>query len=294
MSRSLIIGAAFVDIVLELPKLPSSGQDVTANFRKYNIGGSAFNVYGALQYAEQPADLFVPVGNGQYADMVRAQMQRAKISEKLSISTGDNGWDLSFVEPNGERTFVTIQGVEQQWRPEWFDNINVKDYQYFYLSGYEMEDPKTANVILDGLANRRSDSYLLFDVSPRVSYLSPKIMARLLTQHVIVHANQDEVGELLGNGSNLAGQITQVNQRTDAPVLVTLGEAGTLYCHDGKQEKITAEKNRVVNTIGAGDTYCGGIIAGLSQGMSMIDAIKFGTHLASLVVGQETSSLVNH
>jgi sugar/nucleoside kinase (ribokinase family) len=37
------------------------------------------------------------------------------INQRHQRPTGDNGWCLALVEPDGERTFMSFSGVENQW-----------------------------------------------------------------------------------------------------------------------------------------------------------------------------------
>lgn len=194
--KSLIIGAAFVDVIMDVAQMPISGGDVTAKLKSYNVGGCAFNVYGAIKHylGADYADLFVPVGKGQYSEIVRKSMNDSKIPILLEDNHQDNGWDLCLVEPSGERTFITVPGIEQDWKDEWFAKIDLSDYKYFYVSGYEMEDLESANLLLNHLEQRDKDSYILFDASPRISHIDPQILNRLITKGVIINANEDEIG----------------------------------------------------------------------------------------------------
>ncbi|PAK68745.1 ribokinase, partial [Staphylococcus haemolyticus] len=113
------------------------------------------------------------------------------------VDGADNGWDISFVEPDGERSFLTVNGIEQLWQPDWFKKINISDYDAFYISGYEMEDEKAARVILDALDKRESSAVVLFDASPRIEYISDETIQRLYDNHVIIHCNEDEIDHLV-------------------------------------------------------------------------------------------------
>ena len=117
VKRVLVIGAAFVDVIVNVPQLPTAGGDVTGMPVSSVVGGCAFNVDGALRRAEVSSDLLVPVGQGQYAEVVRQTMATKHIPLLLQVQGTDNGWDLCMVEPNGERTFLTVPGVEQKWEP---------------------------------------------------------------------------------------------------------------------------------------------------------------------------------
>lgn len=293
MKKSLIIGAAFVDVIMDVAQMPVSGGDVTAKLKSSNVGGCAFNVYGAIRHylGAKYADLFIPVGKGQYSELVRKTMNDSKIPILLEDEHKDNGWDLCLVEPGGERSFITVPGIEQDWKDEWFTKINLSDYQYFYVSGYEMEDVKSANLLLDHLAQRDEDSYILFDASPRISYIDPEIIGRLMSKGVIINANEDEIG-FLSDKATLEEQASDIFSKTKEPVLVTLGAKGTyLYDNHGGRVISSDKVENVVNTIGAGDTHCGGVIAGLLEGDSFDEACKVGNELSAKVIQQEAGSL---
>lgn len=291
MNKTLILGAAYVDVIINVPRLPFSGGDVTGDLKDDIVGGSAFNVYGAMHAAHADADLFVPVGKGQYADIVRAELQHRQIPELLPVTEADNGWDISMVEPSGERSFLTIPGIDQIWQDDWFDRINLTDYRYFYISGYQIEDEHIADQILGRLAQRNADAYVLFDASPRMSHLTAKTVRQLLHKHVIIHCNEDEIGYFGKPGESMDEIAKSIFEQTQSPVLVTLGARGTFY-YDGKRSDIIPSHHvEVVNTIGAGDTHCGGFLAGLASGMNLVDAISVANMLAAKVVAQENSSL---
>ncbi|KRM77768.1 PfkB family carbohydrate kinase [Secundilactobacillus collinoides] len=293
MGKILVIGAAFVDVLVHVPKLPQTGDDVTGNLQGYRVGGSAFNVYGAIRYAQSPVDLFVPVGQGQYANQVRETLNKNQISQRLSVTDADNGWDVAFVEPNGERSFLTINGVEQLWQPKWFDNIMLTDYDYFYVSGYELENETTGSVILDALSRRRPDATVLFDTSPRISFLSERTRQHLFDTNVLIHCNETELNYLVPGPQSLPKKLTALFELTHQPVVVTLGARGCYY-NDGQTSAIMpVDPVHVVNTIGAGDTHCGGLLAALNQGAPFTEAVQHANQLAAMVVAQEKGSLLD-
>lgn len=288
--KILVIGAAFVDVIMNVDNLPQSGSDVTGHLVSYNVGGSAFNVFGALQYKGARSDLFVPVGEGEYANMVRAKLKKDNVTPLLNAVGKDNGWDVVLVEPNGERSFITVQGIEQEWRSDWFDAIDLNDYRYFYISGYETEDQASSDLIFDRLDEKRADAYLLFDASPRISHISAKTRARLLTKNTIVHCNEDEIA-YLSDEPGLDGKLADIYNRTQSPVLLTMGAKGTCLFDQLGKRVIPAEQVPVVNTIGAGDTHCGGVLAGLQAGLTIDQAVELGNQLSGQVVQVEAGSL---
>ncbi|MCS7464228.1 fructoselysine 6-kinase [Paenibacillus doosanensis] len=70
-------------------------------------------------------------------------------------------------------------------------------------------------------------------------------------------------------------------------VIVTLGEQGSL-AYDGTRfyrEGIVAAE-RVVNTVGAGDSFCAGFMYGVFQGMTLQNCLLSGAEVASAVVAR--------
>lgn len=293
MKRTLVLGAAFVDVLMTVPRLPISGEDVTGDWLGNQIGGSAFNVFGSLRYAHQVADLGVPIGQGPYADQIKQFLKQHNLSSLFKSDEKDNGWDLAMIEPSGERTFLTAPGIEQCWRPEWFKQVEMAQYDTIYVSGYEMEAVQAANVILDQLEKRRSDSVLLFDASPRIAAIDDTIIKRLKSQKAWFHCNESELNQLT-NQADFSDRVSQLVKATQAPVIVTLGGRGAFVMTPQMStgELVPATSVPVVNTIGAGDTHCGGLLAGLNQGMTLKDAVAFANQLAGRVVQLESGTLL--
>jgi len=75
MSRLLFIGSACADVVIRLPHLPVTEEDVHVISQSAALGGCACNAFRAARLLCEPAgigaDLFAPVGSGLWGDWVR-------------------------------------------------------------------------------------------------------------------------------------------------------------------------------------------------------------------------------
>ncbi|WP_261656610.1 PfkB family carbohydrate kinase [Leuconostoc holzapfelii] len=290
LNNILVIGAIFVDVIIDVPQLPLAGADVSGHLATTSIGGCAYNVYlaGVTQHAA--ITLLAPIGQGPYADKVRQDFKQRQIPLLCQPTTADNGWDLCLVQPDGERAFVTMTGIEQHWQAEWFQELTMAHYHYCYLSGYELENAAAADVILTALTQLPADHVLLFDASPRVQYLQPSILARLLQPHTLIHCNRDELA-YLSSATQFDAQLVDIFQRTQTPVVVTDGANGTYIFDQTGKRHLPSAVVPVVNTIGAGDTHCAGVLTGLQRGWSIDAAVVFGNQLAAQVVQQTSGHL---
>jgi sugar/nucleoside kinase (ribokinase family) len=291
MGKTLIFGAALVDALMNVPSVPVSGGNVLGDFLEYQVGGCAINAYCGYRYAGAQGDLFVPVGRGANADRITAHL--AKIGVKPYVVSGapDNGWTVAMIEPDGERSFVVLPGMEQLWRQPWFKPLTITDYDFLYLSGFQLTNPLVARATVDMLNERRDDAVLLFDVAARIKGVDPDILDEILHSGVIVHCNEVELPQV-AKGDTFAERVQYLYAKTHQPVVVTLGSKGTYYYAGPDDEGVVpGVKVKVVNTVGAGDTHCGGMLAGLAQGLTLTESIQLGNQLAAKVCGMQANML---
>lgn len=280
--KVLVIGNALLDVIVTLPSLPKSGEDVFAKRKESIVGGCAYNVANILKRYGAAYDLMVPVGEGPNAKQIKDQLTKDGHSLLIIDNQEDNGWCLSIVENGGERTFITVMGLENHWKPEWFDNVRIEEYDYIYLSGYTFEGG-LASIVMEGLKEKREDAKVIFDPSPRAPYLDKEQLQNLFKLNTIVHCNVSELAALTGTNEIEKG-VNKLYNLTFEPVIVTNGGEGTFYLtKDGfgecKEAPVTP-----VDTIGAGDAHTGGFIAGLLSGKSIEEACRLGNTVAREVV----------
>jgi len=77
----------------------------------------------------------------------------------------------------------------------------------------------------------------------------------------------------------------KVNRAEIPAMVVTLGSQGAVYAdQNGKSGYIPARNVQVKDTTGAGDSFCAGVVAGLTYGKTLEEAVEIGTILAASVI----------
>ena len=74
--KVFILGSAFVDMILSVHEMPHAGADIEGKFKKTVVGGCSFNVADVLWKLGLPFDSYMPVGEGQFADLVEQTLTR--------------------------------------------------------------------------------------------------------------------------------------------------------------------------------------------------------------------------
>lgn len=268
--KTLVLGAAIVDIIMKIPKLPKSGEDVLCTEKKLTVGGCAYNVANILRGFNVEHDLFVPIGSGMYADIIRKALNEDGYDVLISDSEMDNGYCLCLVEDDGERTFITVKGIEGLHKREWFNSLNMSEYENIYIAGYQVCEDKH-NIIADWLIEQKSKN-IFFAPGPVINDIDKSTMKKIFSTSPILHLNEKEALDFTKK-DNVKDSILYLYELTKNIVFVTVGERGTVF-YDGQEiVHIEGESVDVVDTIGAGDSHIGSIISAYSLGLHKIDSL---------------------
>ena len=287
--RILILGSAVIDVIVTIDRLPLAGEDIPGLQKGMLVGGCAFNVSKILDGLQIPHDLCVPVGQGMYADRIREALHESGHEVLIEDDREDNGYCLSLVEKDGERTFISIDGIETKWQDGWLERLHAADYDYLYASGYGFQDGNSSGeVLLRFLGGKKADAKLILDPGPRL--LGKQFEEKLLQLGPILEMNQAEA-KAMGQSENVCQAAENLHRRTGQPVIITMGQAGTLLHTTEEEEIIPTVPVKAIDTIGAGDSHTAGFIAALASGKSLREACREANHIAASVVQHVGCSL---
>lgn len=284
----LVIGAAMLDIIMEIDRLPVSGEDIYAKTQSMTVGGCAYNVADILKHFQVDYTLFAPVGTGMYADFIEKALMRNGHGSPVKSETSDNGYCLCLVEADGERTFLTMPGIECRFEREWFDRLDAGRYDSVYVSGYELEG-EGGDVILDFL-EKHPELTVYYAPGPRITYISGEKGRRMTALSPVVHLNEAEA--LAATGAETAEKAAErMEEQTKNTVLITLGDKGAYLRVNGHGCVIPPQKAAVVDTIGAGDSHIGAVIAARKLGKDWEEAVRTANRVSAMVVGVKGPTL---
>lgn len=289
MSGLLLIGSTCADVVVRVPKLPVTGEDLHVLSQQVSLGGCACNAFlAARRLARDACTLFSPVGSGVWGDWVMNALQKRGIQTPIPRVDKPNGCCYCLVESSGERTFLSHHGAEYLFEAKWFDALDLTRYDGVYLCGLEVEEA-TGDVVLSAL-EAEPPRRLYFAPGPRICRIAPEKLARVMALHPTLHLNAAEAAQYTGT-DELRRAAAMLRGVTGGDVVITLGAEGAYVDGEDGCGLVPGFPAQVVDTIGAGDAHIGALMAARARGLTLKEAAELANRVSAAVVQVEGAEL---
>lgn len=283
MKKVLVIGSAVVDVIINLvDHLPKTGEDVHVKSQYLSLGGCAYNVSDSIRHFQVPYILFCPIGIGVYGNFVREELKKRGITSPIPTPNEENGCCYCFVENTGERSFVCYHGAEYRFQKEWFDALPLEEIDSVYICGLEIEESTGIHIV--EFLEEHPELLVYFAPGPRLTVIDSGLVKRIYRLSPILHLNETEALSVSGR-TTVSDAAHVLYGETGNTVIITLGEKGCFYFDGTTEETIPPNPTIQEDTIGAGDSHIGSVIACRKRGDSLPEAIKKANLVSSKVVG---------
>ena len=284
MSSIVILGIFVADTAYRAERIPRLGETILGESFNLSPGGKGSNQAVAAAKAGANAHMITRLGKDTFADMALDIWQKAGVTP--AITQHDNSYTGAaciFVEAeSGNNAIIVTPGVAGQ-----IDNSDIDrnaeliaDADIFIT---QLEQPLGAAMHGLELARKNGVRTLL---NPAPAAELPDGMLALCDY---VTPNETEAEGLTGV------KVTSVESAIEAAkalraagagaAIITLGENGALY-HDADTtiHVPVMPSGKVIETTGAGDSFNGSFAAAIAEGMTAIEAVKFGCAAAGISV----------
>ena len=268
-------------MIINVTELPRRTCDININGQTMSLGGCAFNVQNMIRLFQIPNVFCSPVGTGMYGDYVAKELDDIGIKPFVRIPDKDNGCCYCFIEPDGERTFLSYHGVEYTFDPSWLEDIDINDFDSVYVCGLEIEEP-TGDAIIS-LLKMNQQLAIYFAPGPRFHFIEKRKLKELFKLSPLIHLNKEEILSFSG-ADTLKEAAENLFAQTQNHLIVTDGEQGSYYYDGIKLNYVPGIAAHVTDTIGAGDSHFGAFIASRKLGYSYMESLTIANQLAAKVV----------
>jgi ribokinase len=271
--RVVVVGSVNVDHVIRLRRLPRPGETVGDGVLTQHMGGKGANQAVAARQIVDDVRLLAAVGSDDAGRAARDDLASVgvDVSGVRILPNTATGTALIFVDDAGANMIGVAPGANAALAPP--DGRQLDHGHGVLLLGFEVPD----QVFLP-LAAQAAERGWVVVVNPAPA--RPLHEGLLATKPILV-PNELEL-MALSQASDVKSAATALSERSGAPVVATLGERGALVA-DARSgcQVIAAPKVSVVDTTGAGDTFCGALAAALALGRELHDGVRIAVSAAS-------------
>jgi len=249
-------------------------------------GGSAANTLAGIANFGGRAVLFGRVGQDAQGDLYMAETEKAGVKANLGRDSSATGHAITFITPDGERSFATHLGAALSLTKSDLDPLIISKSKIIHVEGYLFEPPNLREACFFAIKTAKESGVLVsIDLSdPGLIRRIHGVFGEALKAGTdIIFANEDEARAFTGfEDEKACGALSGLCSFA----AVKLGERGSIIRTGGKTYRIPARKTEVANTNGAGDMYASGVLFGIARGYSPEECGRLGSYAASLVVAQ--------
>lgn len=289
MKTTLILGSTVIDMIVQVPHLPVTQEDINTRSMTMALGGCSYNAARMLRLFQLPLFHCSPTGDGVFGQLTEKLLREEGLSPAVRVKGQDNGCCLCLVEDSGERTFLSTHGAEYGFCEEWLADLDPAQLDYVYVCGIELEEP-SGQAMLKWLRDHPGPQ-VFFAPGARLMHLDAFHWQQMEACRPILHLNEAEACWLSKTGE-IEEAARTLHDRFGQAVIITRGEQGAVCCSaEGNVQELPGVAAEVVDTIGAGDCHAGTVLAGLKLGWPLAMAVDLANAMAARVVARSSARL---
>ncbi|CAM6392054.1 ribokinase [Citrobacter sedlakii] len=281
--KLVVLGSINADHILNLETFPAPGETVTGNHYQVAFGGKGANQAVAAGRCGANIAFIACTGDDDIGSSIRQQLASDNINvDPVSVIDGEpTGVALIFVNGEGENVIGIHAGANAALSPARVEAQRERIAEASALL-MQLESPIDSVLAAANIAHENHTTVVLNPAPARV--LSDELLALV----DIITPNETEAEKLTGirveNDEDAAKAALVLHKKGIDTVLITLGSRGVWASVKGEGQRVPGFKVEAVDTIAAGDTFNGALIAALLEDKALSDAIRFAHAAAAIAV----------
>lgn len=295
----LCCGEALIDMI------PTPTLDGPDGFVPH-VGGAIFNTAIALGRLDIPAGMLT----GLSSDLFGAKLAGALTASNVAtghVITSDRPTTLAFVElKDGHATY---HFYDENSAGRMIAEVDLPalsaEVEALYFGGISLPVEPCGDTYAALCAREGRTRAVMIDPNIRPGFIRDADryrarLARMLALADIVKVSDEDLAWLIPGASVDAGGLAAMAAMGPKIVVVTRGAEGAMArLPDGEIVSVPSQRTKVVDTVGAGDTFNAGVLARLSElgkltkpalaaldAEALTDALAFGASVAAVTVSR--------
>ncbi|MBF8983177.1 ribokinase [Lutibacter sp. B2] len=283
MSEILVLGSLNMDLVANVKKMPRIGETIVGDQFSQIPGGKGGNQVCAMARLGASVSMIGCVGEDDFGKVLKASLKNdgADVSSVKSVDGVSTGIAMIMVDERADNSIVVIPGANYSVDQRLIDE-NEKLIDDCKIAVSQLEVP--LEVVEHFIVNsKKRGKYTILNPAP-AKHLSDELI-----KHIdLLTPNETELETISGckvstiEEAKIAAKV--LIDKGLKEVLVTLGEAGSLYINKDRIKHFPTFKVKAIDTTAAGDSFTAAIAVGKSEDMKLDDAIVFASKVGALTV----------
>ena len=281
--RIIVVGSTNTDMVIKAHHLPVPGETILGGDFFMNPGGKGANQVVAVARLGGNATFIAKIGRDLFGRQAVDILQKEGINTEYIFEDKEknSGVALITVDEQAENCIVVAPGANATLDKNDIDCAicEIEKANWILM---QLETPIKTVKYVTQIAARKNIKVIL-NPAPASS-----LPLDLLSQLYMITPNKTEAGIIAGmevtdiTSAKEAARI--IHQKGVNIVIITLGSDGALIYEKEQFEIVESMKVVAIDTTAAGDTFNGALVVALSEGKSVLDAVRFATRAASISV----------
>ncbi len=261
----VVVGSVNIDLVAIVDEMPRPGETVAATDFTTVHGGKGANQAVAASRLGGNVALVAALGSDAEATVLREGLadEGIDIDNVMMMRHMRSGTALITVDAHGENAIVVYPGANGSLELT-RDSLSMIEAADVLLM--QLEIPMSTVVS----AAKASQGTVIVNAAPAL--VLPEV---LLDSIDVLIVNEHE--RLVALGQDTAERVPTI--------ITTLGARGASVVDDTGTASVPAPSVEVVDTTGAGDTFCGAFAEALDRGEATIDAVRWAVRAGALSTG---------
>ena len=283
--KVVVFGSFIVDLTARAPHHPVPGETVFGTSFRIGPGGKGFNQAVAAHKAGADVEIVTAVGKDDFAHIAIDTIKELGMSSSVIVFDElSTGTALITVDENsGQNEIVVVTGACEKLDEESAESIRpLLENCDILLMQFEIGMKailKAADIV------SKAGGKVILNPAPVRDF--PEELYRNID---LIIPNETEAEKLTGiNVDSAEGALKAAKWFGDKGVknvLITLGERGAFLYSGGDYRTIPSYSVECIDSTGAGDAFCGGLVTALTEGKTLEDAAVFASAVAALSVGK--------
>jgi ribokinase len=277
-----VIGSFMMDLALRAPRRPVAGETIVGTDFTMFLGGKGFNQAVAASRAGARTTMIGRLGRDDFGRRFLECLQAEGIdcTHVVSDSGEGTGIGIPLTEASGENSIVIVPRANARLSPDDVERAAASITGSAVLV-MQMELPLESMLTAARIA-RRAGTFVVLNPAPAPD---PHVIERFRGLVDLLVPNEVEARTLCGTTPDTAaGVAAELASLLGASVVMTTGGHGCVVATGGCTFGVAAHDVPLVDTVGAGDAFCGALAAWISAGTSLDEAVVYANAAGALAV----------